>query len=123
MPLSQQELSRILSDKGLAQFGDSFLNFAYSISATRKNGRPKGSKVPDKILAEAAVKAGLRKLLPRRIDRGEVANSVEALLGYAWLEKQVTLDEVVGLLSDESFLIPSETFAQVAKMVLTRVTG
>ena len=121
--LKDEELARILTDKGLAQFGDSFLNFAYSIALTRTRGKPRGFKVQDKILAEAAVKAGLRKLLPRRIGRGEVANGVEAVLGYVWLEKLVTLDEVVTVLSDESYLIPSENFARVAKMALARFTA
>jgi len=121
--LKDEELARILTDKGLAQFGDSLLNFAYSIALTRTSGKPRGFKVQDKILAEAAVKAGLRKLLPRRIGRGEVANGVEAVLGYVWLEKLVTLDEVVTVLSDESYLIPSENFARVAKMALARLTA
>jgi len=121
VPLRDEELTRILTDKGLAQFGDSLLNFAYSIAVTRTTGKPRGFKVQDKILAEAAIKAGLRKLLPRRVNRGEVANSVEAILGYAWLGKLVTLDEVVNSLSDESYLIPSENFARLAEMVLSRV--
>jgi ribonuclease III-like protein len=123
VPLSDEELTRILTDKGLAQFGDSFLNFAYSIAVTRTTGKPRGFKVQDKVLAEAAIKAGLRKLLPRRISRGEIANSVEAVLGYAWLGRLVTLDEVVNILSDESYLIPSENFARVAKMALARLTA
>ncbi len=114
-------LERILTDKGLAQFGDSFLNFAYSVAVTRSSGKPKGFKVQDKVLAEAAVKAGLRKLLPRRVGRGEVANSLEALLGHSWLERLVTLDEVVSVLSDESNLIPSENFARLAEMALARI--
>src|SRR5213593_2803366 len=119
--LKDEELARILTDKGLAQFGDSFLNFAYSIALTRTRGKPRGLKVQDKILAEAAVKAGLRKLLPRRIGRGEVANSVEAILGYAWLAKRITLDEVVSCLKDDSYLIPSENFARLAELALARL--
>ena len=119
--LKDEDLARILIDKGLAQFGDSFLNFAYSIALTRTRGKPRGIKVQDKILAEAAVKAGLRKLLPRRVSKGEVANSVEALLGYAWLEQRVSLEEAVSHLSDESIMIPSENFASLAEMVVRRL--
>ena len=119
--MREEELARILTDKGFAQFGDSLLNFAYSIAVTRTTGKPKGFKVQDRVLAEAAVKAELRRLLPRRVSRGEVANSVEALLGYAWLNKLVTLDEVVSCLIDESIMIPSETFAKLAEMVLARL--
>ena len=119
--MREEELARILTDKGLAQLGDSLLNFAYSIAVTRTTGKPKGFKVQDRVLAEAAVKAGLRRLLPRRVSRGEVANSVEALLGYAWLGKLVTLDDVVSCLADESILIPSENFAKLAEIALARL--
>jgi ribonuclease III-like protein len=119
--LRNEDLVRILNDKGLAQFGDSLINFAYSIAVTRSTGRPKGFKVQDKVLAEAAVKAGLRKMLPRRVSRGEIANSVEALLGHSWLNKLVTLDEVVSYLADPTYLIPSENFARLAEMTLARL--
>src|SRR5262245_4670268 len=119
--LSDEELARILTDKGLAQFGDSLINFAYSIAVTRSTGKPKGFKVKDSVLAEAAVKAGLRKILPRRMGRGDVANSVEALMGHAWLTKIVSLDEVVSCLADDSYLIPSENFAKLAEMTLARL--
>src|SRR3989449_8439188 len=92
----------MLTDTGLAQFGDSLLNFAYSIALTEATGRPRGTKVPDKILAEAAARAGLRKRLPRRVGRGDVANSLEALLGHVWLQKLITLDEIVSCLRLES---------------------
>jgi len=57
--LNDEDLDKILTDTGLAQFGDSLLNFAYSIALTETNGQPRGTKVPDKILADAAAKAGL----------------------------------------------------------------
>ncbi len=62
-PGREENLTRILTSKGLAQFGDALLNFAYSLALTEKIGRPRGTRVPDKVLAEAAVKAGLRKHL------------------------------------------------------------
>ncbi len=76
LQMREEDLTRILTDKGLAQFGDSLINFAYSLAITKTTGKPRGVKVQDKILAEAAVKAGLRRLLPRRVGRGEVANSL-----------------------------------------------
>ena len=82
-------LAKILGDSGLAQFGDSLLNFAYSVALSEASGRPRGTKVQDKVLAAAAVKAGVRKLLPRRVGRGEVANGLEALMGHVWLERLV----------------------------------
>ena len=115
-----QGLAKILTDNGLAQFGDALLNFVYSLALTEKTSNPKGIKVPDKILAEAAVKAGLRKHLPRRVGRGEVANSLEALLGYAWLQNLMSLDEYVICLKAES-IAPSENFAKLAELALLRL--
>ncbi len=118
--MDKEHLARILVDRGLAQFGDSLVNFSYSIATTQRTGRPTGIKVEDRVLAEAAAKAGLRKTLPRRVGRGEVANSLEALLGHSWLEKQITLDEIVSLLKEET-LVPSENFARLAELALSRL--
>lgn len=115
-----QGLAKILTDNGLAQFGDALLNFVYSLAITEKTNQPRGTKVPDRILADAAVKAGLRKHLPRRVDRGEVANSVEALLGYVWLQNLMALDEYVTCLKAESITL-SENFARLAEIALLRL--
>src|SRR2546430_7982548 len=96
------------------------MNLEYSTALTRKNGRPRGTRVPDKVLAEAAVKAGLRKHLPRRVSRGEVANGLEALIGHSWLEKQLTLDDILALLIVES-LTPATNFATLAELALSRL--
>jgi hypothetical protein len=106
--------------KGFAQFGDALLNFAYSLALTETTGGPRGVRVPDKTLAEAAVKTGLRKHLPRRVGRGDVANSLEALLGYSWLQKNLTTDEIVESLKSES-LTPFENFARLAEIALSRL--
>jgi ribonuclease III-like protein len=119
-PLKDEGLTRILTSKGFAQFGDALLNFAYSLALTETIGEPRGTRVPDKVLAEAAVKAGLRKRLPRRVGRGEIANGVEALLGYTWLRKQLTLDEIMQCLKAES-LTPSTNFARLAELALSRL--
>jgi len=113
-------LAKILDNKHLAQFGDSLLNFAYSLALTESSGVPKGTKVKDTILAEAAAKAGLRKHLPRRVGRGDVANSLEALLGHAWLKKLISMDEIVSCLKASS-LNPAEDFARLAELALSKV--
>jgi Ribonuclease III len=115
-----QTLTKVLTDSAMAQFGDALLNFAYSLALTETTGRPKGTKVPDRTLAEAAVKAGLRKHLSRRVGRGDVANSLEALLGFAWLQKLMTLDEIVTCLKAES-ITTSENFAKLAEVALARL--
>jgi ribonuclease III-like protein len=109
-----------LTSKELAQFGDALLNFAYSLALTEKTGKPMGTRVPDRALAEAAVKAGLRKLLPRRVGRGDIANGLEALLGYSWLEEVLTLDEIVECLKTEA---PSsaDNFAKLAQLAFSKL--
>ena len=113
-------LSEILTDARLAQFGDSLLNFAFSLALTEKQGHPTGTKVSDRTLAEAAVKAGLRQHLPHRVGRGEVANSLEALLGSVWLRKLITLDEIIACLKTEA-ITPVQNFTDLAALALTRV--
>src|SRR5438034_2585241 len=112
--LDDQHLAGVLTDHGLAQFGDALLNFVFSLSLTETSGRPRGTKVSDKTLAEAAARAGLRKYLPRRIGRGDVANSLEALLGFVWLKKLLTLDEMLNCLKTEG-LTDTQNFAQDRK--------
>ena len=118
--MNDDALGKILTDAGLAQFGDSLLNFAYSIALTETTGRPRGTKVQDKILADAAARAGLRKLLPRRVGRGDVANSLEALLGHAWLQKMITLEEIVSCLKTDS-LEPSKNFSVLVDVALSKL--
>ena len=116
----RQNLRAILTDSGLAQLGDALLNFSLSLALSEKTGRPTGTRVLDKTLAEAAVKAGLRRYLPRRVNRGDVANSLEALMGFAWIRKLITLDEAVAILKAET-PSPSMNFAQLADLALTRM--
>ena len=118
--MNATDLSEILTSKELAQFGDSLLNFAYSVALTETRGGPRGTKVQDKVLADAAARAGLRRHLPRRVNKGEVANSLEALLGHVWLQKIITLDEIVRCLKDET-LEPSKNFAELAELALSRL--
>ncbi len=118
--MNDQDIGRILTNTGLAQFGDSLLNFAYSIALTETTGRPRGIKVQDKILADAAAKAGLRKRLSRRVGRGDVANSLEALLGHVWLQKMITLEEIVSCLKLEN-LDPSKNFSVLGDLALSKL--
>jgi len=118
--LDDQHLARVLTDHGLAQFGDALLNFAFSLALTETTGHPRGTKVSDKTLADAAVRAGLRKYLPRRIGHGDVANSLEALLGFVWLKKLLTLEEILNCLKTES-VTHAQNFAQLAELALARL--
>jgi len=91
-------LSQILTDKKLAALGDAYVNFIYSLALSKKRGRPYGKKVKGAPLAEAVRKAGLRKLLPSRIDKHVLSDAAEALLVYGWLNEASTLEESVKVL-------------------------
>jgi hypothetical protein len=95
---SYTSLNQILTDKKLAALGDAYVNFIYSLAVSKRLGKPFGKKVKGTPLAEAVRKAGLRKLLPSRIDKHVLSDAAEALLVYAWLTKALTLEECVGAL-------------------------
>jgi len=118
--MKQLDLMQILLDRKLAQFGDSFVNFVYSLALTRSQGRPVGTKVSDKVLAVAAQKAGIRKLLPKRTPRGDVSNAVEALVVYAWLHNQMTIDDASAIL-EAQMDSPSDAFATLSKKILEKL--
>lgn len=118
--MKTQELVQILLDRKLAQFGDSFVNFAYSLALTRSLRQPVGTKVSDKALADAARKAGIRELLPRRMSRGDVSNAVESLVAYAWLHHYLTLDEVTTILEGQADS-PSDAFSSLSEKILEKL--
>ncbi|MEM3673240.1 MAG: ribonuclease III family protein [Candidatus Bathyarchaeia archaeon] len=114
-----KSLTEVLTDHGLASFGDAYTNFVYSLALSKRRGKPCGVKVKGSILAQAFRKAGLRESLGSRIDSHALADAVEALIVYAWLRSFVTLDETVSILekADE----PLEGFTHLLKTVKDRV--
>jgi predicted HTH domain antitoxin len=114
--MSLDEFRKLLRDRGLAVLGDAYINFAYSLALTEIEGKPRGVKVSDRILAEAARRSGLKKFLPKRTRRGDVANAVEALLIYVWTKKLISLEEAVDVLSRS--MEPEEGFAALVEMAM-----
>ena len=90
-----ENLTQVLTDRKLAALGDAYANFAYSLALSNKTGKPCGKKVKGTALAEALRKAGLRMLLPSRMDSHTLADAAEALLAYAWLHNLFTLEDNV----------------------------
>jgi hypothetical protein len=74
------------------------VNFLYSLAVSKKDGEPTGIKVKGRLLADAFKKAGLRKLLPSRIDRHKQADAAEALIVYAWTLGVMTMEEGLDIL-------------------------
>ena len=95
---SRKSLREVLLDKNLAGLGDAYLNFIYSLAGSEKNGKPLGLKASGKTLAEAIKRAGLRELLPSRIDRHDQGDAAEALILYVWLCGKITIDECIDVL-------------------------
>jgi hypothetical protein len=95
-------LAQILTDHDLASLGDAYVNFIYSLALSNRTGKPSGAKVKGSMLAEALRKAGLRKYLPSRMTKHMLADAAEALIVYAWLNGNVTLEEcVIALQKDD----------------------
>lgn len=118
--MGNETLLRILLDRDLASLGDAFVNLAYSAALTKRAGHPVGSKVANRVLAEAVRRTDLRGQLPKRLDRHAIGDSAEALLAYAWLAKIISLDECVEALApnlDE----PVEAFARLVALAAERV--
>ena len=91
-------LREVLMDQKLAALGDAYVNFVYSVALSKRKGEPTGAKVDNRLLAEALKKAGLRTLLPSRIDRHKQADAAEALIVYAWVRGSMTMEEGVSIL-------------------------
>ncbi|WP_297513846.1 ribonuclease III family protein [Thermococcus sp.] len=91
---------RDFTDKGLAKFGDSLLNFAFSLALSEYLGRPTGERVPNASLALALEMSGLRKLAPPRSDKHVRGDVAEAIFAYAWLEGLITIDEAARIIRE-----------------------
>jgi len=91
-------LQEVALDKDLAGLGDMYVNFVHSLTLSQKLQRPTGAKVNNRILAEAVKKSGLRKILPRRIDRHAQGNAAEALIVYAWLRDAMSFEDCLKIL-------------------------
>lgn len=74
------------------------MNFLYSLTLSKKMGEPAGTKVEGRLLANAFRKAGLRKLLPSRINSHKQADAAEALIIYSWMQGSVTMEEGLQIL-------------------------
>jgi len=96
------------TDKGLAKIGDGIVNVAYSIAKSiyLTNNNPNnniirtGKKV-GKIILEAALKnANMKNFAKSRANAHDLANTVESLVAYVWLNNKMTLKEIIDVLAD-----------------------
>ena len=114
-----ESLSEVLMDQKLAQLGDAYVNFLYSLAISKKTGEPAGIKVKGRLLADAFKKAGLRKFLPSRVDRHKQADAAEALIVYAWVRGSMTMEEGLEILEqNEDSVEAFSSLLLTAKMKL-----
>ena len=98
-------------DKQLASLGDAYVNLVYSLALSKRKRRPYGAKVKGTTLAEALRKAGLRNLLPSRIDRHAISDAAEAIIVYSWLHNLLTLEDSVQTIAEAD--IPENGLTQL----------
>jgi len=94
------EHSSDFGDKGLAKFGDSLLNFVFSLALSEYLGRPTGERVPNASLTIALELSGLKHIVPPRTDKHGKGDIAEALFAYAWLEGVITIEEAAKVIRE-----------------------
>lgn len=103
--LSQKAIG---THKGLAQIGDELVNFVYSVAksiyltknSSKNNIVLTSKKVGKKILATALKEAKLKQFAKNRADAHDLADTVEAIIGYIWLSKKMQVEELIDFLVD-----------------------
>jgi len=114
-----KSLREVLLDKGLAGLGDMYVNFVYSLALSRKFERPIGAKVNNRILAEAVKRSGLRKMLPRRIDRHAQGDAAEALIVFAWLQEAMSFEDCLKVIGEGDD--PTDAFTELLREIGKRL--
>lgn len=110
--------TEILSDKGLASLGDAYVNLLYSLVLSKVTGKPTGRKLDNRVLSSALRKAGIRMLLPSRMDRHRQADAAEALIAYGWLSGAISTKEILDILLSEGDI--SDNICIILKIIWER---
>jgi hypothetical protein len=113
-------LQQVMRDKQLASLGDAYVNFVYSLALTHLKGYPQGTKVSDKILAQALKLAGLRDHLGTRVVKKDLANASESILAEAYRKKLLTIEESVQVISQHPE-DPTAGLSDLLKMAAERL--
>jgi len=98
---SYKSLREIIQDKGLAKLGDVLVNFMYSLAKSLILGKLDAWKVSDTVLSRALEDASMLKFLPKRSDRHDKGDAVEALLAYAWIMGVFDIKRAIALFKEE----------------------
>lgn len=115
-------LHQIMRDKQLASLGDAYVNFVYSLALTHLKGYPQGTKVSDRVLAQALKLAGLRDHLGTRVTKKDLANASESLLAEAYRRDLLTIEESVRVISEHPEN-PATGLSDLLKLAAERLRG
>jgi hypothetical protein len=96
------------TDKGLAKIGDGIVNLAYSVAKsiylTKNNPNDKvirtGKKVSKTILENALKNANMKQFAKTRANAHDLADTVESLVAYIWMNNNMTIKEIINFLVD-----------------------
>lgn len=113
--------SKDFTDKNLSKFGDSLINFIFSLALSEYLGHPSAGRVPNASLTIALEKSGLLHHVPPRTDKHGKGDIAEAIIAYAWLEKIISIEEAVKILWEN--LSPEVTHPSRKKEVIGNAFG
>ena len=93
---------KIGTDKGLAKIGDGVINLSYSLAKSifltqnskNHNIVRTGVKVSKNILAEALKAAGMKGFAKNRADAHDMADTVEALVAFVYLDNSMSIVDI-----------------------------
>jgi hypothetical protein len=96
------------TDKGLAKIGDGVVNLIYSVAKSiflTKTSHSKlamrtGKKVSKTILAEALKEANMKGFSRSRADAHDLADTVESVIAYVWLNGDITIKQLIDFLTE-----------------------
>ncbi len=99
-------IQTVTTSKGLAQLGDAFINFLYSLSRSIAHKQASGCKVSDAILSNAYRASLLKKKVLLKGDRDKIGDGVEAIIIWAWIQNYFTMKEILYIITSHLSSIP-----------------
>ena len=99
---NQKILRDFIFNKGNAKLGDSLVNFLYSLAKSGVSHSTTGTKVSDLILANAYRSSSWTKSddLQLKGKKGQLADQVEALVLFFWIQRLISIDKFVATLME-----------------------
>ncbi len=94
---AQKIIRDFIFTKGNAKLGDSLVNFIYSLAKSGITESSTGTKVSDQILALAFRSSQWTKgdYLKLKGNKGQLADQVEALILFFWIQELISIDDYV----------------------------